>query len=149
MAADEEQFPAVRAGVHWGPVLYREGDYVGSNVNIASRVASEATRHQVLVTADVRKEAGDLPDIEFIPLGSRRLRGLSGEVELYEARPAGVEGRDKQVDPVCGMELRPEEIAARIAQDGDERVFCSQECLRRYLTLPGYAVAQPSASPER
>jgi class 3 adenylate cyclase/YHS domain-containing protein len=149
MAADEEQFPAVRAGVHWGPVLYREGDYVGSNVNIASRVASEATRHQVLVTADVRKEAGDLPDVGFIPLGSRRLRGLSEEVELYEARPVGAEGRDRQVDPVCGMELRPEEVAARITQDGDERVFCSQDCLRRYLTLPGYAVAEPSATPER
>ncbi|TMB71105.1 MAG: MerR family transcriptional regulator, partial [Chloroflexi bacterium] len=33
-AAKEPQFPAVRAGIHWGTVLYREGDYVGSNVNV-------------------------------------------------------------------------------------------------------------------
>ena len=40
----EPQFTAVRGGVHFGPVLYREGGYVGSNVNIASRVAGEARR---------------------------------------------------------------------------------------------------------
>ena len=41
-AAKEPQFPALRAGIHWGTLLYREGDYVGSNVNIASRLANEA-----------------------------------------------------------------------------------------------------------
>lgn len=149
-ADGQEQFPAVRAGVHWGSVLYREGDYVGSNVNIASRVAAEATRHQVLVTGDARRATGELPDVEFLPLGSRRLRGLSNEIELYEARPGGMEVRSKQIDPVCGMELRPAEVAARIAQDGEERVFCSQDCLRRYLSLPGgYPAALSAAAPER
>src|SRR5207244_1449680 len=71
--ASEPQFPAVRTGIHCGTVLYREGDYVGSNVNIASRLASEAERHQILVTAEVRKEARDLPDVEFVRIGKRKL----------------------------------------------------------------------------
>jgi len=36
--ADEPQFPAVRSGLHWGQVLYREGDYLGVSVNVAARV---------------------------------------------------------------------------------------------------------------
>src|SRR5437899_13020192 len=30
--AEEHQFPALRGGIHSGPVLYREGGYVGGNI---------------------------------------------------------------------------------------------------------------------
>jgi adenylate cyclase len=135
--AAEPQFPAVRSGLHWGPVLYREGDYVGASVNVAARVAAEAQRHQVLVTAPVRREAGGLSDVEFVPLGTRRLKGLGDQVELFQAvRPAGDGLRQRQVDPVCGMELGVEEIAATLSLEGRERVFCSQECLQRFVAAP-------------
>jgi len=134
--AEEPQFPAVRSGIHWGLVLYREGDYVGSNVNIASRLAAEAERHQVLVTAEVSREARGLGDVEFVPLGKRQLKGLADELELFEARPGAVETAAKAVDPVCGMELSSAEVAARLALEGKERVFCSEECLRRFVAAP-------------
>ncbi|MCH7578060.1 MAG: YHS domain-containing protein [Chloroflexi bacterium] len=134
--AGEPQFPAARSGVHWGSVLYREGDYVGSNVNIASRVAAEAGRHQVLVTSAVRKEAKGLAEVEFVRLGKRRLKGLAEELELFEARPVGAEEREKAVDPVCGMELGPGEAAATLTMEGEERAFCSDECLRRFVAAP-------------
>jgi len=132
----EPQFLAARSGIHWGPVLYREGDYVGSNVNIASRVAAEAQRHQTLVTATVRKEARGLPDVEFVRLGKRRLKGLADEVELFEARRSSVESREKAVDPVCGMALGPGEVAARLTLEGKERAFCSDDCLRLFVVAP-------------
>jgi class 3 adenylate cyclase/YHS domain-containing protein len=131
-AAAEGQFPAVRSGVHWGSVLYREGDYLGSNVNIAARLAAEAQRHQVLVTAAVRTAARALPEVEFVPLGKRRLKGLSEELELFEAYPGGVASTVRIVDPVCGMELQPQEVAATLSMGGEERAFCSEECLRRF-----------------
>jgi adenylate cyclase len=135
-AAIEPQFPAVRAGIHYGTVLYREGDYVGSNVNVASRITNEAARHQILVTAEVRKEARDLPEIEFIRLGKRQLKGISGKLDLFEVRsslsPAGV----KAVDPVCGMELGPDELTARLSLEGVERAFCSEACLRKFVASP-------------
>ncbi len=134
--AQEPQFPAARSGVHWGPVLYREGDYVGSNVNIASRVAAEAQRHQVVVTAAVRKEAKELANVEFVRLGKRRLKGLANELVLFEARPSGIETGEKVIDPVCGMELGPKEIAARLSLEGKERAFCTDECLRRFVASP-------------
>jgi len=135
--ADEPQFPAVRSGLHWGQVLYREGDYLGVSVNVAARVAAEAQRHQVLVTAPVRREAAGLSDVEFVPLGTRRLKGLTDEVELFQVVRRGREGATRrQVDPVCGMELGVGEAAARLSFKGQERVFCSQECLQRFVAEP-------------
>jgi len=135
-AMAEPQFPALRSGVHSGPVLYREGDYVGTNVNLASRLAAEAERHQILATGTVRREASGLPGVEFIGLGRRRLKGMIGELELFAAHPAEEAARERLVDPVCGMELRPAEVAARLVLEGKELAFCSQECLRRFVAAP-------------
>ena len=144
--AAEPQFPAVRSGVHCGQVLYREGDYLGACVNIAARVAAEAQRHEVLVTAAVRREAGSLPDAEFVPLGMRRLRGLADEIELFQVVcRAGKGVKQRQVDPVCGMELDVGEAAARLALEGRERVFCSQECLQRFVAAPERYAREPLA----
>ncbi len=74
-AAAEPQFPAVRGAVHWGDLLYREGGYVGGSLNTASRVATQATPHQILATAAARNEAGSLVGVTFTPLGERRLKG--------------------------------------------------------------------------
>jgi adenylate cyclase len=134
--AGERQFPAARSGVHWGKVLYREGDYVGSNVNMASRVAAEAERHQVLLTAATRQAAKGLEGVEFVRLGKRRVKGLPNEVVLFEARMAGGGAREIVVDPVCGMEMGPGEAAATLALEGEEKSFCSDECLRRYVRSP-------------
>ncbi len=132
----EPSFPAVRSGVHWGPVLYREGDYVGTNVNIAARLAEAAGRHHILVTTALRSEAGGLPEFEFVPLGKRLLKGLVQEIEVFEARPRRTEAGKKAVDPVCGMELAPEEVAARLSLGGAERLFCSEACLRQFMAAP-------------
>ena len=45
-ASAEPSSRRCESGLHWGPVLYREGDYIGSNVNVASRLTEEAQRHQ-------------------------------------------------------------------------------------------------------
>jgi class 3 adenylate cyclase/YHS domain-containing protein len=145
--AREPQFPAVRSGVHCGQVLYREGDYLGTSVNVVARLAAEAARHQLLVTAAVRKEAGGLPDVEFVPLGMRRLRGLADEVEVFEVvSGAKAQAASRLVDPVCGMELSAGEAAARLSLEGEERVFCSQQCLQRFVAAPERYGAKAGAS---
>ena len=135
--AEEPNFPAARSGGHYGPVLYREGDYLGVTVNVAARLTAEAGRHQVLVSEGLRREAAGAPDVEFVPLGRRRLKGVADEIELFEVvrRTEAGAGR-RQVDPVCGMELGLEEPAARLAFGGREQVFCSQGCLQRFVATP-------------
>lgn len=132
----EPQFPAVRAGIHWGPVLYREGDYFGSNVNVASRLAADAQRHQLLISGDLWRRVKDIDGIEFVRLGRRRLKGLAQEIQVYEARWAEPGKLDRIADPVCGMEIGPSEVAARLSYEGREHVFCSDDCLRKFVASP-------------
>jgi class 3 adenylate cyclase len=141
-AGAEPRFPALRIGAQSGPILYREGDYVGANVNLAARVTSAAERNQFLVTDAVR-EAVDLEGIEFEDVGSRALKGVSEPVELYEVR-SGVRRAMRAADPVCGMELDEETAEARLAWEGQPLLFCSQNCLRLFLENPGRHVAGPA-----
>jgi len=135
-AANEPQFPAVRTGVHWGSVLYREGDYVGATVNLASRLTSEAGPHQVLVTAAVHREVQDLANVEFVYVGKRHVKGVSRELELFDARMVDTRANEKETDPVCGMELVPTEVSARLAFEGRKLAFCSEACSRTFVDTP-------------
>jgi len=130
-------FPAVRAGIHHGPVLYREGDYVGATVNLAARVVAEAERHQVLVTEAIHQAARALPDVALVRLPKRAVKGVSEEVVLYDVRrTSGPPRPARAVDPVCRMELGPAEEAARLVVEGVEHRFCSEACLRRFVAAP-------------
>ena len=59
-AIAEPRFRALRIGADVGSMLYREGDYVGTSVNLAARVTSAAQRNQFLITHAVRRQLGDL-----------------------------------------------------------------------------------------
>jgi class 3 adenylate cyclase len=135
-ATAESHFPAVRSGVHWGPMLYRDGDYVGTTVNVAARVADIASRHEVLLTEIVWRAATPLDGVEFVRLGRRDLKGLPEEHELFAAQRRQASPLAKSIDPVCGMELAAGEAAARLAIEGSERLFCSDGCLRQFVAAP-------------
>jgi adenylate cyclase len=75
-----------RIGLHSGNALYRDGDYFGRDVNIASRVAARAGGGEVLVTRPVVERAG--PHLEFERIADVRLRGFSESTEVFLARQA-------------------------------------------------------------
>jgi adenylate cyclase len=133
-ASATPRFPAVRIGAHTGSVLYREGDYVGMTINIAARVAAAADRHQLLVTRALL-ESGQVPDVEYEPLGWRQLKGIVDEIELFHVSRAG-ERAVLTLDPVCGMELDDESTDAQLHWKGELLCFCSPGCLRRFLDDP-------------
>lgn len=134
--AAEAQFPALRSAIHWGDVVYQEGGYVGGSLNLTSRVATQAAPHQILVTTAARQETGVLDGVTFAPLGRRQLKGLSEDVEVFEAR-LNVPVRGERVrDPVCGMEMIPSQVTARLMVDERELAFCCERCLRMFLDPP-------------
>jgi adenylate cyclase len=78
--------PLPRIGVHAGGALYRDGDYYGRAVNLASRVGARAAGGEVLVTREVVETAGR--HLEFEHIGEVRLKGFSEPTELFLARRA-------------------------------------------------------------
>jgi YHS domain-containing protein len=132
----EPQFPAVRGAVHSGDVIYHEGGYVGGALNIASRVATDAVPHQILVSAEVRQEVGALADVQFVPIGKRQLKGLAESLELFEARRDQNRVGERLRDPVCGMEMDPTEVGARLTVKGEDLAFCCEKCVRAFLDAP-------------
>jgi len=76
--------PLPRIGMHYGEVLYRDGDYYGREVNQAARVSARSGAGEVLVTREVVEAGGSHLDFERI--GEVRLKGFSGATELFLAR---------------------------------------------------------------
>jgi adenylate cyclase len=76
--------PLPRIGMHYGEVLYRDGDYYGREVNQAARVSARAGGGEVLVTRPIVDAAGS--HLEFELIGEVRLKGFSGPTELFVAR---------------------------------------------------------------
>ncbi len=83
-AVAAEGLPSLRAGIAFGPVTPRTGDYFGNIVNLASRVTGSARPGSVLCTVQVRDACPDRFDWSFA--GRHRLKGMSAPVPLYRAR---------------------------------------------------------------
>jgi adenylate cyclase len=76
--------PLPRIGIHYGVALYRQGDYYGRDVNIASRVAARSAAGEVLVTRSVVECAGS--HLEFERIAEVKLKGFSEPTEVFIAR---------------------------------------------------------------
>jgi adenylate cyclase len=83
--AADDAFPAMRAGVAFGPAVNRWGDWYGSTVNLASRLTTRARPASVLATAAVRDAVGDGP-FQWSEAGDKRLKGLSAPVRTFRVR---------------------------------------------------------------
>jgi adenylate cyclase len=83
--ADER--PAPRIGVSAGPVLYRDGDYYGREVNLASRVVARARGTEVLVTDTVLDELRDRSHLRIDNIGQVKLKGFTEPRSLCRVSP--------------------------------------------------------------
>lgn len=76
--------PPAHVGVNAGPMIYDEGDYFGRTVNIAARIAAQASANRVFVGEDLVR--GVEPDgFEVREVGRFELKGIAQPVTIYEA----------------------------------------------------------------
>ena len=68
--------PQPRIGLHYGLTIYRDGDYFGREVNLASRVVARARGGEVLVTDAVQEAVSDLRHLELERIGEVKLKGF-------------------------------------------------------------------------
>ena len=81
-----QERPEPRIGVHWGPTLYRDGDYFGRNVNLVARVVARARGGEVLVTDSVVDVvAQSSAHLRFEGIGQVKLKGFSEPLQLCRA----------------------------------------------------------------
>ncbi|CAA9493915.1 MAG: Adenylate cyclase [uncultured Solirubrobacterales bacterium] len=76
----DERLPPARVGLAYGTALTRGGDWFGRTVNLASRLTSAAAPGTVLATREIRDAAAG----RWSPAGAKALKGIEGEVELFE-----------------------------------------------------------------
>jgi adenylate cyclase len=81
--------PPAHVGVNAGPMIYDEGDYFGRTVNIAARIASQASADQVFLGEDA-VHAVEPRGFRVVEVGPAVLKGIAEPVTLYQAVRDGV-----------------------------------------------------------
>ncbi|MFV0317424.1 MAG: adenylate/guanylate cyclase domain-containing protein [Microthrixaceae bacterium] len=83
----------VRMGLHTGEAVEAEGDLFGLHVNVAARVANQASGGQVLVSGLTRAITEPSGDFAFGPESQVELKGLSGTHGVSELQWRGISER--------------------------------------------------------
>jgi adenylate cyclase len=83
-----QERPQPRVGIHYGAAVFRDGDYFGSDVNLAHRVVSRALGGEVLITESVLEGISESDYLGFEPIGEVELKGFPEPINLYIAQPA-------------------------------------------------------------
>ena len=73
----------VRIGLHTGTAIERDGDWFGSNVAMAARVAAMADGGEVLVTEEIARTLEETPGLRFTEQEAVELKGLPGTHRLH------------------------------------------------------------------
>jgi adenylate cyclase len=86
--AGVDGLPPIHAGAHTGCAVERGGDWYGSAVNLAARVADSARGGELLLTEATVAAAGQLEGVELEGLGPQLFRNVSQATAIYSARAA-------------------------------------------------------------
>jgi class 3 adenylate cyclase len=74
----------VRIGLNTGESIEEAGDYFGTAVTLAARIAARARGGQILVSEVVRTVGGSLAGVEFREAGRKQLKGIPGRQRVFE-----------------------------------------------------------------
>ena len=111
-ALPEPGDPEVRVGIHCGPAVERMGDFFGSAVNVAARVAALAAPGEVLVTEAVGGPAARR-GLVLEDRGERALRNVARPVRLAAVTADPRDGRGRlRVIPDCQAGERGAQLVA-------------------------------------
>jgi class 3 adenylate cyclase/YHS domain-containing protein len=130
--------PTVRVGMHHGPAIERDGDYIGAAVNLAARVSAAAIGGEVLLTAHTAALAPEIDGVLYESRGRQTLRNVRDPVELVAAVRQGrhTSGQGLAIDPVCRMAVDPDHAAGRLNYEDATYFFCTLACAGEFARHP-------------
>jgi class 3 adenylate cyclase/YHS domain-containing protein len=135
--ADRDNFPVIRTGLHHGPALSRDNRHFGTTVNLAARVAAQATGGHILCTQSVadRLPPAGMANVAIQHHGLVSLRNLAQPMELYELIFSNFL-REYAFDPVCKMQVDTQHAAGDLHFKQRRYWFCSLSCVERFVKQP-------------
>jgi class 3 adenylate cyclase len=77
--------PPLRIGLHSGAAVARDGDWYGSTVNVAARLADAATAGEILMSLETRDRVAAGAGIEIAERGSQNLRNVGSPLAVFVA----------------------------------------------------------------
>ncbi|MGB8360451.1 MAG: adenylate/guanylate cyclase domain-containing protein [Acidimicrobiia bacterium] len=99
----------VRMGLHTGEGTLGGDNYVGIDVNKASRIADAAHGGQILVSSVTRMLGGSFGEVGFRDLGDHRFKGIPDAEKVYQLV---VPDLTSDFPPIRSLELRPNNLPA-------------------------------------
>jgi class 3 adenylate cyclase/YHS domain-containing protein len=127
--ASEEHFLQVHGGLHYGKLLKRGGNYFGTAINVAARIASKAIAGTFYCSAEFVASVTDNSAPVFQSKGNYLLKNISAEKEIFELSVNKI--KINHIDPVCRMVILDPKNAFR-HPGKDQLYFCSFQCLEVY-----------------
>jgi len=84
MAPVEKVRLGVRIGLHYGPVVERDGDVFGDTVNLSARLTEMASRGQIITSLETVERLGDLQRLDCRKLYAIPVKGKEKDVQICE-----------------------------------------------------------------
>lgn len=135
-AHNETQFLPLHAGLHYGPIVKKDGDYYGTTINTASRITSVAEKGKMVCSAEFVDQLPEGHPYIVKGKGKHSFKNLMKPVELFEMSCC-IEymSRKYVIDPVCHMLIRTPATALHMQHEEEDHYFCSMHCLNMYKKL--------------
>jgi class 3 adenylate cyclase/YHS domain-containing protein len=135
-AHEEIQFLPLHAGLHYGPIIKKDGDYFGTTINTASRITSVAEKGQMVCSADFISQLPENHPFILVEKGRHTFKNLLNPVDLFELSCC-IEymSRKYVIDPVCHMLIKTPDTALQWVHKEERLFFCSEHCLDMYKKL--------------
>lgn len=128
----------LRMGIHVGPAQHRDGNYFGTAVSRAARIADAANAGQVLLSTAAHLAARELlPDHDAADVGALTLKGLEGHEVVYHLKgaPFGPPSSPR-ITPV-GTSAIPRSPTALVGRSHEVRQVGDLLADHRLVTLTG------------
>jgi predicted ATPase/class 3 adenylate cyclase len=128
----------VRMGVHVGEAHERGGDYFGSAVNRAARIADAGNGGQIVISSTAIEAVGDPGAVRFVDQGEHRLKDLDVPLVLHLVHADGLPVDQR---PLRSLDAYPNNLpilrTALIGRDDELVAIAAAFTEHRLVTITG------------
>ena len=117
----------LRIGIHEGEITLKDGDALGDDVNVASRIEAFAPSGGIAISGKVQQNISSLPEFETKFISQPSLKGVRQEVKVYCITSHGLPKADIT------------KITARLEKDV-KKIWINQKSIIRVIVVLGILV---------